>query len=107
MHWSKKLVLFFCFATLAVAQPVQSIEIGYEESLAKGIGPQKGVMRRDCSDIIQAGNLYYLWSTRNTSPSDGSGYDATIWYATSEDSHLWTEQGEVLVRWPGRGCVDS
>jgi predicted GH43/DUF377 family glycosyl hydrolase len=64
-------------------------------SPAKGIGPQEGVMRRDPSDIIKVGDLYYVWYSKGP---QSSGYDATIWYATSSDGHQWTEKGESLPK---------
>ena len=64
-----------------------------EYSDVEGIGKEKGVMRRDPSDIIKVGDLYYVWYSKGTiSP----GYDATVWYATSKDGHKWTEKGMAL-----------
>ena len=59
-------------------------------SAAKGIGVEAGVMRRDPSDIIKVGDLYYVWYSKG---DIAPGYDATVWYATSTDGHTWTEQG--------------
>ncbi len=66
-------------------------------SPAEGLGPEPGVMRRDPSDIIKVGDLYYVWYTKSNVPH---GYDATVWYATSPDGHTWTEKGEALPRGP-------
>ena len=67
-------------------------------STADGLGPQQGVTRRDPSDIIRAGGLFYVWYAK----SDASqGDDVSIWYATSADGHAWVEKGEVLTRGPG------
>lgn len=65
----------------------------------QGIGPEKGMMRRDPSDIIRVGGLYYVWYTKVLEgaihyPEGNSG---TIWYAVSEDGIKWTEQGEALA----------
>ncbi|MGQ1786127.1 family 43 glycosylhydrolase [Saccharicrinis sp. GN24d3] len=61
----------------------------------KGIGLEKGVMRRDPSDIIKVGELYYVWYSKGKiSP----GYDATVWYATSTDGKNWTEKGMALAK---------
>ena len=61
----------------------------------EGIGAERGVMRRDPSDIIKVGDLYYVWYSKGAiSP----GYDATIWYATSTDGLKWTEKGESLAK---------
>ena len=64
-------------------------------SEAQGIGVEKGVMRRDPSDIIKVGDLYYVWYTKGT---ESGGYNGTIWYATSPDGHTWKEKGEALAR---------
>jgi beta-xylosidase len=66
-------------------------------SPAQGLGPEKGVMRRDPSDVIKAGDLYYVWYSKGP---QAHGYNATVWYATSPDGHQWTEQGEALARGP-------
>lgn len=57
-------------------------------------------MRRDPSDIIKVGDLYYVWFTKG---KISSGYDSTVWYAISPDGHVWTEMGECVARGP----VDS
>ncbi len=62
-------------------------------SALEGIGAEPGVMRRDPSDVIKVGDLYYVWYSKGKiSP----GYDATVWYATSKDGHVWAEQGRAL-----------
>lgn len=64
-------------------------------SALQGIGVEKGVMRRDPSDIIKVGGLYYVWYSKGKiSP----GYDATVWYATSPDGQVWTEKGMALSK---------
>ncbi|MCP5535519.1 MAG: family 43 glycosylhydrolase [Akkermansiaceae bacterium] len=60
-----------------------------------GIGAEKGVMRRDPSDIIKVGELYYVWYSKGPKKS---GYDATLWYATSPDGKAWTEKGMALAK---------
>ena len=78
--------------TTAQAEP-GTVKATYSE--AKGIGVEKGVMRRDPSDIIKVGDLYYVWYSKGKiSP----GYDATVWYATSPDGHVWTEKGMALPK---------
>lgn len=73
--------------------PVTRVKAVYSE--AEGIGPEKGVMRRDPSDIIKVGDLYYVWYSKGRiSP----GYDATVWYATSPDGNKWTEKGMALAK---------
>ncbi|HRX78710.1 MAG TPA: family 43 glycosylhydrolase [Pirellulaceae bacterium] len=61
----------------------------------EGIGAEEGVMRRDPSDIIKVNGLFYVWYSKGTI---ASGYDATIWYATSPDGHAWTEKGMTLAK---------
>ncbi len=60
-----------------------------------GIGLEKGVMRRDPSDIIKVGDLYYVWYSKGKLKT---GYDATVWYATSADGLHWTEKGEAVAK---------
>ena len=70
-------------------------KVTISHSALEGIGGEKGVMRRDPSDIIKVGDLYYVWYSKGTiSP----GYDATVWYATSEDGEKWTEKGMALAK---------
>lgn len=64
-------------------------------SSIEGIGAEPGVMRRDPSDVIKVGHLFYVWYSKGKiSP----GYDATVWYATSPDGHQWTEKGIALAK---------
>ena len=61
-----------------------------------GIGIDSLYNRRDNSDIIKVGDIYYVWYSRMDSPIT-PGYWATIWYATSKDEgHTWEEQGMAL-----------
>jgi beta-xylosidase len=68
----------------------------FRYSPAKGLGFQEGVTRRDPSDVIKVGSAYYVWYTRTT--HGYSGYNATVWYATSSDGHTWTEKGQAVGR---------
>lgn len=52
-------------------------------------------MRRDPSDIIKADGLYYVWYSKGP---QRTGYDATVWYATSRDGRNWTERGMALAK---------
>ena len=63
-----------------------------------GLEYEKGITRRDPSDVIKVGSTYYLWYTKTSHSS--SGYNATIWYATSPDGKTWTEKAEAIKR----GC---
>ncbi|MGD7654597.1 MAG: family 43 glycosylhydrolase [Verrucomicrobiales bacterium] len=69
-----------------------------------GIGAEKGVMRRDPSDIIKVGDLYYVWYSKGPKTS---GYDATVWYATSKDGREWTEKGMAVDKNPQAGAWDE
>jgi hypothetical protein len=54
-----------------------SIKATYSE--LSGIGKEPGVMRRDPSDVIKVGDLFYVWYSKG---KIAPGYDATVWYAT-------------------------
>jgi hypothetical protein len=73
-----------------------------------GIGHEVGVCRRDPSDVIKVGDVYFVWYTKveAESPLYPSGYFGTIWYATSPDGLSWTEQGEALGKGP-KGQFDA
>ena len=80
-----------------VVAPVQAQmkTVTVAHSAVQGIGAEQGVMRRDPSDVIKVGDLYYVWYSKGKiSP----GYDATVWYATSPDGHVWTEKGMALAK---------
>lgn len=79
--------------TLLAQTELGTYKVNY--SPATGIGRESGVMRRDPSDVIKVGDLYYVWYSKGKiSP----GYDATVWYATSMDGHHWTEKGLALAK---------
>ena len=59
------------------------------------IGKEEGVMRRDPSDVIKVGDLYYVWYSKG---KIAPGYNATVWYATSPDGLNWTERGMALAK---------
>jgi hypothetical protein len=70
-----------------------------------GIGLTPGLTRRDPSDVIRVGDVYYVWYSRvdhdhlpeHKLELRTSGYVATIWYAESRDGGFsWTEIGEAL-----------
>ena len=94
-------IIIFVAATVSLSvslthaqQPAKkSWKAVYSE--AAGIGKEEGVMRRDPSDIIKVGDLYYVWYSKGTI---SSGYDATVWYSTSPDGRKWTEQGMALAK---------
>src|SRR5512144_1600103 len=63
----------------------------FRYSPADGLGPEADVMRRDPSDVIRVGDLYYVWYSKG---KVAHGYDATVWYATSRNGHAWIEKRE-------------
>ena len=65
---------------------------------------EAGVSRRDPSPVLRAGGRYYVWYSRST--HDASGYQATIWYATSTDGLHWVEHGQAVGR-GRRGAFDE
>ncbi|MDC0497375.1 family 43 glycosylhydrolase [bacterium] len=85
------LLAFTSIPAHAEKKPFGTVKITYTE--LDNLGWQKGVMRRDPSDVIKVDDLYYVWYSKGTiSP----GYDATLWYATSIDGIDWTEKGMAL-----------
>jgi hypothetical protein len=74
------------------------------------IGHEAGVTRRDPSDVIKVGDKYYVWYSKVTKGPGvkdyPSGYSADVWYATSPDGHMWTEQGESVCK-GGKGAWDE
>ncbi len=93
-----RIVCLMVLAAMGVGSAVAQSDIGTIKvtySAVESIGAEEGVMRRDPSDIIKTGDLYYVWYSKGHQPH---GYDATIWYATSPDGHAWTEKGEALAR---------
>ncbi|MDN5204342.1 family 43 glycosylhydrolase [Fulvivirgaceae bacterium BMA10] len=85
---------------LVKGQDIESIKDAYNKLVfsydkVSGIGHEKGVTRRDPSDIIKVGNTYYVYYTKVYGRSPG--YWGTLWYATSGDEgYTWEEKGEVL-----------
>jgi beta-xylosidase len=72
---------------------IGTVEATYTE--LSGIGKEPGVMRRDPSDVIKVGYLFYVWYSKG---KIAPGYDATVWYATSPDGLDWTEKGMALAK---------
>ena len=90
-------------AALHAAGLAGPADVIFRYSPAEGLGPEKGVMRRDPSDIIRVGDVFYVWYSKG---KVAHGYDATVWYATSPDGLAWSEKGEVLAR-GGSGAWDE
>ncbi|MBK1834423.1 family 43 glycosylhydrolase [Roseibacillus ishigakijimensis] len=90
----KSLVLLLALLLPLHAQDSPQLpEVPCTRTVLTGIGQEDGVMRRDPSDIIKVGDLYYLWYSKG---KISTGYDATLWYATSQDGVSWQEQGQAL-----------
>ena len=93
-----RLILIVAIALMAFGFHVEKSTaqtVTVTHSALEGIGEETGVMRRDPSDVIKIGDLYYVWYSKGTiSP----GYDATVWYATSEDGRKWTEKGMAIAK---------
>jgi hypothetical protein len=75
----------------------------------EGLARESGVGRRDPSNIIKVGELYYVWYTRiegglpspdwHTDPDNKRRYRwdlAEVWYATSKDGYTWEEKGVAV-----------
>ena len=99
-----KLLIISAIALLAATAQAQDNAQAKDEAFEnvtfshtelEDIGPEKGVMRRDPSDVIKVDGLFYVWYSKGTI---ASGYDATVWYATSEDGRKWTEKGMALAK---------
>lgn len=85
--------LLFISSAYAEDSNYKSVKTTY--TYLTSVGEEQGVMRRDPSDVIKVADLYYVWYSKGTiSP----GYDATVWYATSQDGLDWTEKGLALAR---------
>lgn len=100
--------LLLCCATAQELPELQSPEFRFVP--AEGLGLEKGVCRRDPSDVIQAGGIYYVWYTKiRNGPGIfeyPSGYSGTVWYAASKDGLRWTERGEAVAKGPA-GAFDD
>ena len=98
------LVLFFSLSLQG--QDLNSIKekfsnTGFKFNEVTGIGFEKGVTRRDPSDVIKVGQTYYVYYTKVPYAEPkywGAGYwGASVWCAKSEDQGFsWTEVGEML-----------
>jgi hypothetical protein len=105
------LSILFSTSAITAAEPanVLSVTPTFAFSPVTGIGYEPGICRRDPSDVIQVGDTWYVWYSRVSQSEElyPSGYNATVWYATSQDAgHSWLEEGEAIGR--GRpGAFDS
>lgn len=54
--------------------------------------------RRDPSDVIKVGDTWHVWYSK-AAPGVTSGYDASVWHATSTNrGNSWVEQAEAVPR---------
>ena len=93
------LVLIGCTSKKNTEIKINSVSFSY--SILKGLEPETDVTRRDPSDVIKVGDTYYLWYTKTEiSEIFGgySGYNASVWYASSIDGETWEEKGEAIPR---------
>ena len=91
---------------LPAATPLEPAQFAFQAA----IGREPGVTRRDPSDVIRVGEAYYVWYS-NVRDGPGvfqypSGYSAEVWYATSPDGHVWTEQRKAIGK-GGAGAWDE
>ena len=97
MYKSKRL-LTCCFlgffALVAAAQAQTDSEIVTYGALKGLERDPDGFVRRDNSDIIKVGDLYYVWYSKMNQRQEPT--ISSIWYATSPDGHTWTEKGQCL-----------
>jgi len=78
--------------------------VAFSHQNVEGLEHERGVVRRDPSDVIKSGDTYYVYYSKvvkaelpaNKRHLGGSGYPATIWYASSPDGLKWTERGEAI-----------
>lgn len=102
MKINKALFVKLLSACLLITSPVLAESPNYgtaimTQTTLTGIGPDESVSRRDPSDVIKVGDLYYVWYSRGPVKT---GYNATVWYATSPDGLNWTEKGEAVAKGP-------
>ena len=83
-----------------------SVRFRYEDAIAH----EEDVVRRDPSDVIKVGGTYYVWYTKVTRQNENypSGYNRSVWYASSPDGHAWKEEGVCIKpgpddAWNGHG----
>lgn len=86
-------LIFLFVGYKSEAQKIEKVRVTY--SKVTGIGEEEGVTRRDPSDVIKVNDLYYVWYSKGPLKT---GYDATVWYATSPDGQHWTEKGVALAK---------
>jgi hypothetical protein len=97
-------------ACVAAGDNVTLPTIAFQYVSAEGLGPENGICRRDPSDVIKVGDIYYVWYSKVRNEPGvfkyPSGYSATVWYATSTDGIRWNERGQALGK-GGSGTWDE
>ncbi|MCP5118656.1 MAG: sulfatase-like hydrolase/transferase, partial [bacterium] len=85
---------------------IKPVKFRYETAIAH----ERDVVRRDPSDVIRVGDNYYVWYTKVTRQDEDypSGYNGSVWYASSPDGHRWEEKGLCVApgaddAWDGHG----
>jgi hypothetical protein len=83
-----------------------SYQTGFTHQPITGIGREKGICRRDPSDVIKVGDAWYVWYTKvvekDTKPGRHgypSGYQGSVFFAVSRDAgRTWSEKGEAAPK---------
>jgi len=73
----------------------------YRSSQLEGIGYNSAIDRQDPSNVIKAGNKFYVWYSQRQ--AGAPPFASTIYYATSNDGRRWTPHDEAL----GKGAPGS
>lgn len=95
------IILLLCISFILGCQKKESTEplasyksINFTYTKLSGIGLEKGITRRDPSDVIKVDDIYFVYYTKVLGRA--AGYWGEIWYATSYDGLKWQEMGKVL-----------
>ena len=90
------LLLFNCKKETSreVKTDLELMPVTYSFTELQGLGMEKGITRRDPSDIILVNGTYYVYYTKVMGKA--SGYWGDIWYATSTNGLLWKEKDQIL-----------
>ena len=88
-------------------------KVAFSFAPAEGLGHEKGLCRRDPSDIIGAGDEHFVWYTKverwgvkTGRHGYNSGYQGEVWCAVSSDAgRTWKELGRAIAKGPA-GAFD-
>ena len=94
--------LFSFTSTHAGHHEIGTVE--FSRTTLTGIGEEDKVSRRDPSDVIKVDDLFYVWYSRGPVKT---GYNATVWYATSQDGVNWTEKAQAVGKSKVTGAWDE